>query len=73
MSGTVHPFTRARYRKTAEGNVLVTDGDLDGLFARDGRWLEGSLYECDPQMCVWVSGPKLVSHRLRPMDSPVEG
>jgi hypothetical protein len=69
MSGLIHPFTGASYSKTDEGNVLVTDGERTGLFRRDGSWIEGELFECDPQICVWVSGPKLVSHRLKPMET----
>lgn len=69
MGGVEHPFSRARYEKTPEGHVLVTDGDKQGLFRKNGSWIEGDLYECDPQVCVWVAGPKLVSHRLKPMET----
>jgi hypothetical protein len=55
MSGTQHPFTNALYQLNSDGNVLITDGDRQGLFRRDGRWISGEIRESDPQMCVWVS------------------
>ena len=38
--GLVHPFTKALYVKNSDGNIEVTDGDLKGIFRRDGSWLE---------------------------------
>ena len=38
-----------------DGNVRVTDGDREGIFAPDGSWVSGELRECDPQMAVWVT------------------
>jgi hypothetical protein len=72
MSGVRHPFTGARYEKTPEGHVHVSLGDEEGLFRGDGSWIEGDLFECDPQLCVWVSGPRLVSHRLKPLETKRE-
>ena len=52
-SGIVHPFSRALYERDdeREGLVLVTDGERWGRFRPDGRWVEGELRECDPQLC----------------------
>jgi hypothetical protein len=50
-----HPFTGAVYRMNDEGNILVTEGDRQGVFRPDGRWVSGEIREADPQMCVWVS------------------
>lgn len=50
-----HPFGGAVYELQADGNVLISDGDSQGLFRRDGRWISGDLREADPQMCVWIS------------------
>jgi len=69
MDGVRHPFTHALYEKTEDDKVLVTDGDKRGLFTGQGRWIEGELFECDPQVCVWVSGPRHVSHRLKPLET----
>ena len=56
MSGGIrHAFTNASYELNADGNVVVTDGDKQGVFKRDGRWISGELREADPQMCVWVA------------------
>jgi hypothetical protein len=62
--GLVHPFSKALYVKTAEGNIRVTDGDKEGLFRVDGSWIEGELRECDPQLCGWVGGPVIENHRV---------
>jgi hypothetical protein len=64
MLGARHPFTGAIYEKDPNGNVQVTDGDLVGLFAPNGRWLSGTLRECDPQLCGWVAGPIIANHRM---------
>ena len=50
-----HPFDGALYELQEDGTVLITDGDKQGLFKRDGRWISGELREADPQMCVWIS------------------
>ena len=52
---TRHPFGGALYELQSDGNVKVTDGERQGLFAPDGRWLSGTLRESDPQLCVWVA------------------
>ena len=53
--GTKHAFTGALYELNEEGNVVITDGDLQGVFRPDGRWISGELRQSDPQMCNWVS------------------
>lgn len=56
MSGGIrHAFTNASYELNEDGNIVVTDGALQGVFKRDGRWISGELREADPQMCVWVA------------------
>jgi hypothetical protein len=63
--GVLHPFTRALYQRIDAGRVRVTLGEKTGVFAPDGRWLEGELREADPQLCGWLGGPRLVHHRLQ--------
>lgn len=63
MNGIRHPFTRALYERDGDGNILVTDGDRQGRFTDQGRWIEGELRECDPQLCGWVAGPQMANHR----------
>ena len=58
------PFTGALYEQDGNGNVLVSQGESWGRFTRDGRWLEGEMRECDPQLCGWVSGPLIANHRM---------
>lgn len=64
MLGVRHPFTGALYEQDGNGNVLVTLGAVWGRFARNGRWIEGEMRECDPQLCGWVSGPVIANHRM---------
>jgi hypothetical protein len=64
VMGIVHPFSGALYEQDGEGNVLVTDGDRRGTFTRKGVWISGELRECDPQLCGWVGGPQIGSHRV---------
>lgn len=62
--GIVHPFSGALYEQDGEGHVLVTDGDRTGTFTSKGVWISGELRECDPQLCGWVGGPQIGSHRV---------
>jgi hypothetical protein len=64
MLGMVHPFSKALYEQDGNGNVRVALGDTVGLFRGDGSWIEGEMFEADPQMCGWIAGPKVVHHRL---------
>ena len=59
MNGIVHPFSGALYEQDGAGNIRVTAGDRSGIFTIRGRWLEGELRECDPQLCGWVGGPQV--------------
>ena len=64
MKGLVHPFTKALYEQDGDGNIRVTDRGRVGIFTNDGRWVSGELRECDPQLCGWVAGPQIASHRV---------
>ena len=59
-----HPFNDVLYELTEAGQIRLTDGDQQGLFHQDGRWIEGDIRQADPQMCVWVGN--------RPDESQVE-
>lgn len=65
MLGLVHPFSRALYEQDGNGNVRVTSNGKCGLFHRDGTWIEGDIFEADPQLCGWVAGPKVAHHRIQ--------
>jgi hypothetical protein len=68
-AGIHHPFSKALYERHGEGNIKVTDGDTWGVFTAEGRWLEGELRSCDPQLCGWVAGPIVANHRVAEADS----
>jgi hypothetical protein len=63
--GLRHPFTRELYEQDGQGNIRVVapDGRV-GLFAPDGTWIDGDVFEADPQLCGWISGPKVAHHRI---------
>ena len=64
--GLLHGFSKAVYERTDDGHVLVTMPDgRSGLFDKYGKWTSGELYDCDPEMCLWVGGGRsATSHRL---------
>ncbi len=55
-TGVRHAFGDVLYELNADGNVVVTDGNRQGVFLPDARWLSGDLKECDPHMVGWVAG-----------------
>ena len=65
MLGVKHPFTRALYEQDGHGNVRVSLNGKVGMFRSDGTWIEGEIYEADPQLCGWVGGPKVTHHRIQ--------
>ncbi len=64
MLGLIHPFSKALYEQDGKGNVRVTHQGRTGVFTSKGVWLEGDLFEADPQFCGWVGGPKVAHHRI---------
>lgn len=54
-TGMRHAFSKALYEVDAQGNVVVIDGNLRGVFDGSGRWLSGELRQADPQLCVWIT------------------
>jgi hypothetical protein len=65
LLGIRHPFTRALYEQDGNGNVLVVLDGKTGLFRPDGTWIDGEIFEADPQLCGWVGGPKVAHHRIQ--------
>ena len=64
--GIRHGFTGAVYSPAGPNRVRVEmpDGRV-GVFDGVGRWIEGELYDADPEMCVWISADRIAtSHRL---------
>ncbi|MAR80725.1 MAG: hypothetical protein CL427_04660 [Acidimicrobiaceae bacterium] len=64
--GIRHGFSNALYQRVAENRVLVTtDSGATGIFDGEGRWVEGEIYEADPEMCIWLTAKRIESsHRL---------
>jgi hypothetical protein len=60
-----HPFSGALYEQDGSGNIRVTLDGKVGLFRSDGTWIEGEIFEADPQLCGWVGGPKVAHHRIQ--------
>ena len=70
-----HPLIpNAFYADNGDGTVRVTMGTRWGRFERDGRHIEGTLFEADPELCVWVSAPRPAAHHRisRVIDMPAE-
>jgi hypothetical protein len=70
-----HPLNpNAFYIDNGDGTVLVSLGTRSGRFAPDGRYLDGTLFEADPEMCVWVAAPRPSGHHRisRVTDMPAE-
>ena len=70
-----HPLNpNACYADNGDGTVYVTMGTRWGRFTPSGRYVEGTLFEADPELCVWVSAPRPSSHHRisRVLDMPAE-
>ncbi len=70
-----HPLNpNAFYVDNGDGTVRVIMGTRWGRFAPNGRYVEGTLFEADPELCVWVSAPRPSSHHRisRVLDMPAE-
>ena len=70
-----HPLNpNAYYVGDGDGTVRVTMGTRWGRFGPNGRYLEGTLFEADPELCVWVSAPRPSGHHRisRVLDMPSE-
>lgn len=63
-SGAIrHPLNpKALYTPDGPDTVLVTMGSRWGRFRRDGTHVEGSVFEADPELCLWVSAPRPDEH-----------
>lgn len=70
-----HPLNpNAFYVSNGDGTVRVTMGTRWGRFEPNGRYVEGTLFEADPELCVWVAAPRPSSHHRisRVLDMPSE-
>jgi hypothetical protein len=70
-----HPLIpNAFYVGDVDGMVRVVMGTRWGRFDPSGKYLEGTLFEADPELCVWVSAPRPASHHRisRVLEMPAE-
>jgi hypothetical protein len=70
-----HPFIpNAYYLGGPDRTVRVTMGSRWGRFRSNGEYIEGTLFEADPELCTWVSAPRPSDHHRisRVMDMPSE-
>jgi hypothetical protein len=65
MLGMIHPFSKALYEQDGHGSVRVSKDGRWGLFDPSGMWLDGEIFEADPQLCGWIAGPKVAHHRIQ--------
>ena len=72
--GIRHGVSGGVYTLEGPGRVRVTrSGGAVGLFDGIGRWIEGEVYDVDPEMCIWMSiNRAMVSHRLSSQDRTLE-
>jgi hypothetical protein len=68
MHGLRHPFTGDLYEEDGDGGegrvvrITTADGRV-GRYRPDGSWISGDRFDADPQLCVWIGGPR-AAHRL---------
>jgi hypothetical protein len=63
MRNVRHALTGAEYCTESPNSVRVIDGDKWGRFDRYGAWIEGEVTQCDPQLCIWLTGLLVVQTR----------
>jgi hypothetical protein len=61
---TRHALANTEYHAEGANSVRVTDAENKwGRFDRYGTWLEGEIRQCDPQLCIWLTGLVIVQER----------
>ena len=73
MTNVRHALTRAEYCAEGLNSVRVVDGDRWGRFDRYGGWIEGEIMQCDPQLCIWLTGLLVVQARGNSVAKSQEG
>jgi len=54
-----HALSGAVYDIESAGRVIVDKDGVIGHFDREGNWLSGELRVADPELCRWISDPRL--------------
>jgi hypothetical protein len=73
MTKVRHALTKAEYSAEGPNSVRVVEGDKWGRFDRYGGWLEGEMMQCDPQLCIWLTGLLIVQAPGNAVAKSVEG
>ena len=73
MTKVVHALTKAEYNAEGPNSVRVIHGDKWGRFDRYGGWLEGEIMQCDPQLCIWLTGLLIIQARGAAVANSQEG
>lgn len=64
MTRIRHALANTEYHAESANSVRVVDKDNRwGRFDRYGAWLEGEIRQCDPQLCIWLTGLVVVQER----------
>ncbi len=73
--GTIrHPLSNAVYDHDADVDevVVVDESGRTGRFGADGDWRSGDLRTADPELCRWISGPRLASRHRKVVEEQEE-
>ena len=73
MTNVRHARTKAQYCAEGPNSVRVVDGEKWGRFDRYGGWIEGEIMQCDPQLCIWLTGLLVVQARGNTVAKSQEG
>jgi hypothetical protein len=64
-----HPLSGDVYDLDDNGLVRVERDGRTGWFTRDGDWVSGDLRVADPELCRWMTEPRLARrHRVMTED-----
>ncbi len=60
-----HPLSGAVYDQAGDDTIVVESNGRAGRFRSDGSWIDGEVRTADPELCRWISDPRLPSrHRV---------
>ena len=59
----MHPFSRAVYEVDESSRRDHLDGRACRPLRGDGSWLDGEVFDVDPQLCNWAGGVRSTACR----------
>ena len=54
-----HPLSGALYDLLPSGDIQVTKNGQTGVFTQHGVWIDGTIRQADPHLCLWIAGKQL--------------